>query len=260
MQPISSERYCAQIEGATAALAALVDGADLARQVPSCPEWTIRQLTTHVGRAQRWAAEITRTRAAEPIPFREVPDGRLPDDPAAHAEWLIAGARRLTGAVREAGPAQVWAFGSLAPATAWARRMTHEATVHLADAQLATGRQLSADAPADIAADGVDEWLSFIPGPAPGGPDILRAALPEGKVFHVHATDEGLGDSGEWLVSHLPDGISVEPGHGRGDVALTGPAARLQLALVRRLPLTDEQLTVFGDPALLDGWLANTPY
>lgn len=260
MRPMSPESYYAEIERATGVLAALVGGADLTRPVPTCPEWTMRQLTTHVGRAHRWAAEITRTRAAEPIPFREVPDGRLPDDPAEHPGWLITGAQRLTAAVREAGAEPVWAFGSLAPATAWARRMTHETTVHLADAELATGAPLSAGISAQVAADGVDEWLGFMSGPIADGPDLMLTALPEGRVLHVHATDDGLDGDGEWLVTRRPDAITVEPGHGRGDVALTGPAARLQLALVRRLPVTDEQLTVFGDGALLQDWLASTPF
>ncbi|HEY2551261.1 MAG TPA: maleylpyruvate isomerase family mycothiol-dependent enzyme [Streptosporangiaceae bacterium] len=260
MAQISTERYHGEIERATGTLAALVDGADLSRRVPTCPDWTIRQLATHVGRAHRWAAEITRTRSAQVIPFREVPDGRLPDDPAEHRRWLNAGASRLTGALREAGDEPVWAFGDLRPASAWARRMTHETNVHLSDGELAAGAPVSAAVPADIAADGVDEWLGFMSGPVTGGEHTRTAALPDGRVLHVHATDDGLDGSGEWLVSNQGGGITVEPGHGRGDAALTGPAARLQLALVRRLPLTDDQLTVFGDDALLTAWLANTPY
>ena len=81
MQTISTERYCAGILSSTDAFARLVDGADLTKIVPTCPEWTLRQLATHVGRVQRWAAETVVTRSAKAIPFREVPDGRLPDDP-----------------------------------------------------------------------------------------------------------------------------------------------------------------------------------
>lgn len=54
MQPISTERYCAGILSSTHIFARLVDGADLAKKLPTCPEWTLRQLATHVGRAQRW--------------------------------------------------------------------------------------------------------------------------------------------------------------------------------------------------------------
>ena len=89
---LTADRYHAEIAASTGALGALVNGADLTLQVPTCPDWTLRQLATHVGRVQRWAAEIVSTRSAQPVNFRDVPDGRIPDDPAERAGWLRAGA------------------------------------------------------------------------------------------------------------------------------------------------------------------------
>ncbi len=89
---LTPERYYAEITASTGALAGLVDGADLTLRVPTCPDWTLRQLATHVGRAHRWAAEIVGTRSQEAIAFRDVPGGRIPDDPAEHAGWLNGGA------------------------------------------------------------------------------------------------------------------------------------------------------------------------
>ena len=256
--PISAERYYAEIRASTAALAGLVDGADLTLPIPTCPDWTIRQLATHVGRAHRWAAQIVGTRSAEFIPFRSVPDGRLPDDPARHAAWLSDGAGALIDAVQNAGGDLVWAFDTMAPAIFWARRMTHETLVHTADAQLAAGQQ-PAIAP-DIAADAIDEWLGFISGPIYGRPDPRAQALPAGSILHVHTTDEPPGPAGEWLVRHTPDGVTVQAGHGKGDVALTGPAGPVLLVLVRRLPPDDPAVTVLGDAGLLTQWLAQTPF
>ena len=105
---ISTDRWHDEITGSTATLAQLADGADLTRTVPTCPEWTMRQLVTHVGRAHRWATAIVTTRSAVPIPFREVPDGKLPADPREHAGWLRAGAAGVVDAVRAAGDDQVW--------------------------------------------------------------------------------------------------------------------------------------------------------
>ncbi|HEX4660256.1 MAG TPA: maleylpyruvate isomerase family mycothiol-dependent enzyme [Streptosporangiaceae bacterium] len=257
MPLISAERCYAEIETSTDTLAGLVDGADLTRRVPTCPDWTLRQLATHVGRAHRWAAEIAATRSAEMIPFRQVPDGRIPDDPAEHAPWLRAGAARVIEAVREAGSNPVWAFDRLRPASFWARRMAHETAVHRADAELATGRE-PAFAP-DIAADGIDEWLGSLSGPTPGD-EHLHDALPDGAILHVHGTDDGLDEAGEWLVRREGSGLVVEHGHGKGDVAVRGPAARLLLVLLRRVPPDDPQVQVMGDAALLTGWLANTPF
>jgi hypothetical protein len=111
-----------------------------------------------------------------------------------------------------------------------------------------------------MAADAIDEWLTVLSGPIYGRPDPRAAALPEGRVLHVHATDDGLAGSGEWLISHEPGGVTVRPGHGKGDAALTGPAARLLLVLIRRAPADDPAVTVFGDGALLTRWLAETSF
>ncbi|HUZ51306.1 MAG TPA: maleylpyruvate isomerase N-terminal domain-containing protein [Streptosporangiaceae bacterium] len=52
------------MDASTASLAALVDCQDAALPIPACPDWTLRQLATHVGRAHWWATEIVATRSA----------------------------------------------------------------------------------------------------------------------------------------------------------------------------------------------------
>lgn len=254
MPPIAVERWYDEIEASTETLAELVHGADLTRQVPTCPEWTLRQLATHTGRAHRWAAEIVGTRSAEFIPFRQVPEGRIPDDPALHAPWLRAGAARIIEVIREAGSDPVWTFDGPQPASFWARRMAHETAVHRADAQITAGRVPEFDA--DLAADAIDEWLGFMSGI--GASDSRVDALPDGAVLHVHVTDDGV--DGEWLVRRAGSTVSVESGHGKGDVVVRGPAGRVLLVLLRRVQPDDPQVEVLGDAALLTGWLAGTPF
>ena len=254
---LTPERYHAEISAATLALAGLVDGADLTVRVPTCPDWTLRQLATHVGRAHRWAAEIVGTRSERAIAFRDVPGGRMPDDPAEQAGWLRAGADGLITALGEAGDAKVWAFGEQRPAGFWARRMTHETAVHGADAQIAGGgRPLI---PADVAADGIDEWLTSVAAPDNGEPDVRAEGLAAGESLHVHASDVPDG-TGEWLVSHGPAGVTVRRAHEKATLALRGGASDLLLVLLRRLPPDDPAVTVHGDPAVLGRWLAATRY
>src|SRR5438034_376688 len=93
MHQVSDDRFYGELRARTAKLAEIV-GSDLAHPVPTCPDWTFRQLATHVGRGHRWAAEIVATRAAEAIPFHHVPDGKLPTDPARHQGRHDAGEGR----------------------------------------------------------------------------------------------------------------------------------------------------------------------
>lgn len=258
MPTLPAELYYAEISASTAALAAVVDSTEPDQAIPTCPDWTLRQLATHLGRAQRWAAEIVGTRSADYIDLRSVPDGKLPEDPAAGGHWLTAGAARLIDALREAGESPVWAFGVIGPASTWARRMSHEAMVHSADAAMATGNDVIM--PAVLAADAIDEWLTMISGPIFGRPDPRAAGLPAGRTLHVHAIDPELDGSGEWLITHGQDGIQVSPGHGDADVTISGLTADVLLVLVGRQPAADQSVRVSGDESVLDGWLAATPF
>jgi uncharacterized protein (TIGR03083 family) len=260
MPQLRADRYFAEIEAGTAGLAEILAEYDQSLPIPTCPEWTLRQLVTHVGRAHRWAAEITRTRSDAFIPFREVPDGKLPDALAEQRAWLRAGAALIVDAVREAGSDLVWSFAGPAPAGYWIRRMAHETLVHRADAQLAAGAEPEPVIDAEVAADAIDEWLTLLTCGILGNADEGANALPAGAALHIHATDDGLGGRGEWTIRHDAGGLTVEPGHGKGDAALAGPAASLLLVLMRRRPVSDPAVTVYGDSAVVDGWLASTAF
>ena len=70
-----------------------------------------------------------------------------------------------------------------------------------------------------------------------------------GQSFHLHRTD----GEGEWTVRLGPDGeVSTEHAHGKGDVALRGPASSLYLWCLNRVPA--DELEVFGDPAVAALW------
>jgi uncharacterized protein (TIGR03083 family) len=259
MPALTMDRFALEIRDRTADLARLVEGG-LEQPVPTCPGWAFKQLGTHVGRGHRWAAEIVATRSATGISMREVPDGKPPPDPAGHARWLNASASLVAEAVGGAGPEPVWTFIGPRPAAFWGRRRAHEVAVHLADAQLATGRRLTMAA--DLAADGIGEWLEIIAAAGEGTAEVAVARSTgvrgDGQTLHFHATDDV--PYGEWMVRRVPTGITVEPGHGKADVAVRGPAVTLLLVLLRRLPVTDPAVQIFGDEALFAHWVENTPF
>ncbi|HEY0806295.1 MAG TPA: maleylpyruvate isomerase N-terminal domain-containing protein, partial [Pseudonocardiaceae bacterium] len=65
---LTYERLATAIQDEAAAFIDTVDGADLAGQVPTCPEWTVGQLVHHVGRAFYWAAATVTSGATAMIP------------------------------------------------------------------------------------------------------------------------------------------------------------------------------------------------
>ena len=239
----------------TQAFGELIRTADPTTPVPTCPDWTLRQLFRHVGRGNRWAAKIVADRRDEALDPREVPDGKPPDDADAATDWLNAGVQLLLDSVDTAGAhTAVWTFIGPRPAPWWVRRRLHEATVHRADAAIAVGADYRL-AP-ELAADGIDEWLERVAVEVSAESSPLDA----GKTLHLHATDDDLGSAGEWTITGTDDGIAWSHEHGKGDAALRGSAKDLLLAVVRRQTATEGGLEVFGDTAIWDGWLGRTPF
>ncbi|HEY2506508.1 MAG TPA: maleylpyruvate isomerase family mycothiol-dependent enzyme [Streptosporangiaceae bacterium] len=255
--PATTAGYYAEIEASTTTLAGLLATRGATLAVPACPGWSLGDLTAHLGRVHRWAAGIVTGRPTGATSGSAAVASPAADDPGL-GSWLTSGAAGVIAAIRAAGDEPAWAFGGQRPASFWARRMSHESMVHRADAELAAGQE-PVLAP-DLAADAIDEWLR-ITAWRRGDTDPRADALPAGAALHVHARpgakDRG---SGEWLVSHEPAGVTIQTSHAKADVAISGPADRLLLVLLRRLPPDDPAVTVHGDRGLLDRWLARTPF
>lgn len=267
MTTLPHDRYCSELLVQTDRLRSVLAGADLTAKVPTCPAWTLRDLAVHVGGAHRWAGELVRTRAGDDLPDALVPgiagpEGAGPgsatgdDGRAALDAWLAEGAAATALALREAGPdATVWTWGWDGSAAFWARRMTHETVVHLADAALTTG---AAYAPApDVAADTIDEWLRIVShAQAEGDPEAaeLRGG---GRSLHLHATDV---PGAEWLVELGEDGFTWRHAHAKATVAVRGTLTDLMLLMNRRIAPGADGLEVLGDAAFLDFWLARSSF
>ncbi|MFI7286548.1 maleylpyruvate isomerase family mycothiol-dependent enzyme [Streptomyces anulatus] len=258
MTSLSHDRYCDEILAQTDALRAVLTGADLTATVPSCPDWTLRELAVHVGGAHRWIGEIVRTRAAEEIPEDMVPgiEGPDGDDPAALDAWLAEGAAAAVAALREAGPdAEVWAWAWERRTAFWARRMTHETAVHRADAALAARVPYTVDA--DVAADTIEEWLRIVSFSQEDGDPEAAELCGGGRSLHLHATDV---PGAEWLIEFGDDRFTWRHAHGKATVALRGPLTDLMLVFNRRLEPTSPRVEVLGDAALLDFWLDRSSF
>ncbi|KQH78898.1 hypothetical protein AO501_16770 [Mycobacterium gordonae] len=248
--------YTASYLAETRALGELIRGADQSTPVPTCPGWTLDQLFRHVGRGDRWAAQIVRDRMDSFLDFRSVEDGKPPPDLNDAIQWLNGGAQLLVDAVEATGAdTPVWTFLGPRPAAWWIRRRLHENAIHRADAALAVGAEFTLDA--EAAADGIDEFLERIVLQA--GKDGAALPLEGGDTLHLHATDPGLGEAGEWTVAVDDVVVTWSHEHGKGTVALRGGATELLLAMTRRVPLAATGIAVFGDQAVWQRWLDRTP-
>jgi len=233
----------------------LIRSADPSTPVPTCPDWTLKQLFRHVGRGNRWAAQIIADHRAHELDPRDVRGGKPPDDPDAAIDWLNEGAQLIIKAVDQVGAdARVWSFLGPRPAGWWVRRRLHEVTVHRADAAMALGVEY--DLSPEMAADGISEWIELMTVQAKRS----EPPVEQGRTVHLHATDGALGPTGEWTIVNDEDGLGWSHEHGKGDVALRGPAKDLLLAIVRRRTAAEVGIEIFGDTAVWDSWLERTPF
>ena len=254
MTVLSYDRYCDEIITQTGLLTSAITGAHLTVQVPTCPDWNVGQLLRHLGGAQRWAAEIVRSRAAGPV-GRDFTDlsAYAREDPAVTGPWLGEGAAQLAAALREAGPGTpVWTPIASGSTDFYARRFTHETLIHRADAALAVGAGYQVDA--SVAVDAIDEWmyLGSLPIHLEYHPEV-RELLGPGRTLHFHATDTPPEAAAEWVIDLTGEAITWRRAHEKAAVAARGPLTDLLLVLYRRRPAA--ALEVLGDAGLLDLWL-----
>ncbi|KDN21457.1 maleylpyruvate isomerase family mycothiol-dependent enzyme [Amycolatopsis rifamycinica] len=256
MKSLSHDRLAGALVAEADRFGTTIAGAAPDVRVPTCPEWTLRDLTCHVGTAYHKSAAIIASRPTGYVPFEAV---TIDEPPAFDAlgGWLRDGAERLVAAVAEVGPetpTSTWTPDRRAGF--WTRRLTHETVVHRADAAFATGTPYDVDA--DLAADGISEGLDLVaifsrrPNPA-----LDRTSLHgTGETLLFRATELSVG----WLVRRTPSGVDVSKEAAEADVVVEGRAADLMLALTGRIAADDPQLSVSGDAALFTHWRENTRF
>jgi len=226
-----------------ALFAAVAERTDFAAPIPSCPEWTMRDLVRHICGVHRWAAaSVARCLTVPPSPSEE---GEFFDSAPADAgliAWFRAGHAALVQALEQA-PAGLacWSFlPAPSPLAFWARRQAHETAIHRADIECTTGG--ITPFPPDFAADGLDELLlGFVSRPgrlhAESAGAILLQAVDVERVWHVRMQPEGIE-------------VRLEPS--AADCSVRATASDLHLLLWNRR--TYDGLEVQGDTSLLDLW------
>ena len=220
-------------------LADAAERAGLDAAVESCPGWSVADLVWHTGEVHSFWRSVVREGWTDPTHYVE------PERPADTelVGWYREGVQRAVEDLGAADPDDaVWSWAPRGGNAGWViRRMAQETAVHRWDAERAAGSGWTIDA--DVAVDGVDEFLEHFTDTAAAG------AAEVGGTVHLHCTDA----EGEWLVSEpVPGGrLEFTKEHAKGDAAVRGTAADLLLLLWRRVDLADaDRFEVFGDPAV----------
>jgi uncharacterized protein (TIGR03083 family) len=239
--------YLAHLAQDVGRMAELARG-DLDAPVPTCPEWTLKDLIEHTGQVHRWQTEACRVDAgAFPDPADYEP---APPDGQSLADWFRKGVDRAVATMQAVPPGEArwtWAKPEGGDTSDWYfRRIAQETLVHRIDAELAAGGEVS-EVDAAFAADGIAEMFEvFVPlaaGQAIGG---------DGKTLHLHATD---ADS-EWLLTLHAERVDAMRGHAKADAALRGAARDLLLMVWGRDPLN--AVEHLGDGSVIATFTAAT--
>lgn len=212
--------------------------------VPSTPGWTVGDLVLHTGLVHRWADAILRgvapAEAGEiDLPVSEAARSAAGFTGADPFDWYDAQVAALLQTLAFA-PDDLDVFFFLKdappPRLAWARRQSHETTVHAVDAMAARLRRMPSVGEvwvkAPHAVDGVDELLT---GFVPRRTTRLRSAQPYALL--VETTDTGHG----WLLHVSEDPVvttALAPGAKRPahDARFAADAVPLYLHLWNREP------------------------
>jgi uncharacterized protein (TIGR03083 family) len=238
----NKEFWLAALRADGTAFRAAVAEIDPAAPVPSCPGWTVAQLTGHLVSLYTWVAGHAGRGVTTP------PEPAHPAGPATATvdefDTAYAALVALFDALDPELPAWNWAPQSK-KAAFWQRRIAHETAIRRWDAQVAIGRPEPLEA--KLAADGVTEILeTILPAGRGGIPNDLHGmvaltATDLEQTWHVRLRSNG-------GVALLDTDTLLDDDELHERAVAQGSASDLQLALWGRVGL--DVLAQSGDERL----------
>jgi uncharacterized protein (TIGR03083 family) len=179
--------------------------------VPTCPGWTVADLTRHVGQVYLHKVECMRDGAQREADWP--PAGLVDEEPVALLDRAYAELVAELTTRDPAAPGGTW-YGPDPTAGFWFRRMAQESVIHRIDAELGAGASV-APIPDDLAVDGIDELLNvFLAYSFSEWPEAFTDALKNspGRTYKIQADATPDTPSVSWIVKTAPDDLTVEGG------------------------------------------------
>jgi hypothetical protein len=237
---VNYDDHLVAIEREVIALVEAFAAGSMTAPVPTCPEWTARDLAEHVGDFCGFWAHVICEGTGRPKPF-------LPAMPAEDGvpEWIghCGGILLAELSLTEPGhPMWSWVTGQEHAAFA-ARRAANELAIHRFDTQSAHGTSQPIDG--TLAVDGIEEIFVMA---AAWNTENEQSGRGQGETLCLVATDQ----EAAWRLKLTPMGTRVTRSPGAADVSISGCASDLELLLYARP--TIRPLTQNGDPSALGAW------
>lgn len=205
-------------------LAVAARKARLDAPVPTCPDWDVAALVTHVAAVYDHKIACMRLQ-------RRPEEGEWAHEPPAGqhvVDWLTGTLDNLVAELRARGPEApsfTW-YPTNQTVGFWYRRMAHETAVHRIDAELAAGDASPVDN--ELALDGIDEMLvAFLAGPWWAADPVPTAS---GRTVAVRAGGE------LWRITLERDAVGVSRAEGPADATVEGEPSDVLMWAWRREP------------------------
>src|SRR6201996_903571 len=180
----------------------------LGEAVPTCPEWSVADLTRHVGEVYLHKVECMREGAERESDWP--PAGLKDEEPVALLDRSYAALVAELTTRDPAAPGGTWYVPD--PTVGfWFRRMAQESVIHRIDAELGAGAPV-APVPDDLAVDGIDELLKvFVAYSFSNWPEDFTEALKNspGRTYKIQTDATANSPRMSWIVKTAPDYLAV---------------------------------------------------
>jgi uncharacterized protein (TIGR03083 family) len=226
--------------------------------VPTCPEWSVADLTRHVGEVYLHKVECMREGAEREADWP--PAGLKDEEPVALLDRAYAALVTELTTRDPAAPGGTW-YAPDPTVGFWFRRMAQESVIHRIDAELGAGAPV-APIPDDLAVDGIDELLQvFVAYSVANWSDYFAEALgtSPGRTFKLQTTAAADSPGVAWFVKTSPGNFTVEGGPDEKladevspDVTISGtPAEVLRWVWNRETPGEPSRVRIEGNAEAL---------